>query len=95
MAKVRAFFLAYGTDRRGADVATERKILASLGVWGPFKASTDAQLLPGCQEAVFRERLQTEESATLSADEKARKLRDIDARLQAIDAEMDKAKTPS
>lgn len=93
-AKIRAFFLAYGTGRPGADVAFERKILAALGGWGPFRASTNAQLLPVRQVAVFRERLQTEE-ATLPADEKARKLQEIDARLQAIDAEMDKAKTPS
>jgi len=29
-AKVRAFFLTYGTDRPGADVAHERKVLADL-----------------------------------------------------------------
>jgi len=90
-AKVRAFFLTYGTDRPGADVAHERKVLADLGNWGHFIPSGNAQLLPVRQVAVFRERLTTEASTTLSADEKAKKLAEIDARLKDLEARMAKA----
>jgi len=91
--KVRAFFLAYGTERPGADVAHERQVLEGLGAWGTFHASSNAQLLPVRQVAVFRERLTTENSTTLSPEEKAKKLEDIDARLKALDAQMERAKT--
>ena len=89
--KIRAFFLAYGTDRPGADVAHERKVLADLGGWGRFIASSNAQLLPVRQVAAFRERLSTEANATMSADERAKKLADLDAKLRNLDAEMAKA----
>ena len=90
-AKVRAFFLAYGTDRPGADVARERKVLADLGNWGQFVPSSNAQLLPVRQVAAFREKIATEASTTLSADEKAKKLAEVDARLKDLDAQMAKA----
>jgi len=93
--KVKAFFLAYGTDRPGADVAHERDVLKGLGEWGTFHVSSDAQLLPVRQVAAFRERLTTENNANLSADEKARKLQEIDAKLKVLDAEMEKVKIAS
>ena len=89
--KVRAFFLTYGTDRPGADVAHERKVLADLGGWGSFIASSNAQLLPVRQVAAFREKLTTEASTTLSAEEKAKKLADLDAKLKELDEAMAKA----
>ena len=90
-AKVKAFFLAYGTDRPGADVAHERKVLADLGNWGHFIASSNAQLLPVRQVAVFRERLAAEANTTMPADEKAQKLAEIDAKLKDLDAQLAKA----
>lgn len=92
-AKVRAFFLTYGTDRPGADVARERKVLADLGNWGQFVPSSNAQLLPVRQVAAFRERITTEASTTLSADDKAKKLNEIDARLKDLDAQLAKVGT--
>jgi len=89
-AKVKAFFLAYGTDRPGADVAHERKVLADLGNWGHFIASSNAQLLPVRQVAAFRERLAAEANTTMSADEKAQKLAEIDAKLKELDAQLAK-----
>ncbi len=88
--KVRGFFLAYGTDRPGADVAHEKKVLADLGGWGSFIASSNAQLLPVRQVAAFKDKLALEASTTVSADEKAKKIGEIDARLKALDAEMAK-----
>lgn len=90
-AKVRDFFLTYGTDRPGADVAHERKVLADLGNWGRFIASSNAQLLPVRQVAAFREKITTESSTTLGAEDKAKKLEEIDARLKELDAQMARA----
>ncbi len=89
-AKIKAFFLTYGTDRPGADVAHERKVLADLGNWGGFIPSSNAQLLPVRQVAAFRERLATEANTTMSADAKAQKLAEIDARLRDLDAQLAK-----
>jgi len=93
--KVKAFFLAYGTERPGADVAHERQVLQGLGEWGTFHASSNAQLLPIRQVAAFRERLTAENNANLSAEEKAKKIEEIDARLKALDVQMEQAKTAS
>lgn len=90
-AKVREFFLTYGTDRPGADVTHERKVLADLGNWGQFVPSGNAQLLPVRQVAAFREKITTEASTTLSAEEKARKLTEIEARLKDLDAQLARA----
>ena len=90
--KVRAFFLGYGTDRPGADGARERKVLADLGGWGSFHASTNAQLLPVRQVAVYKEKLTVEGNADLSAADKAKKVAEIDARLKDLDTQIEKAK---
>ena len=89
-AKIKAFFLTYGTERPGADVAHERKVLADLGNWGGFIAGSNAQLLPVRQVAAFRERLATEANTTMSAGERAQKLAEIDARLKDLDAQLAK-----
>ncbi len=89
-AKIKAFFLTYGTDRPGADVGHERKVLADLGNWGGFIPSSNAQLLPVRQVAAFRERIATEANTTMSADAKAQKLAEIDARLKDLDAQLAK-----
>lgn len=44
-AKLRDFFLTYGTDQSTGDVAEEKAVLAGLK-WAPFRASSDDQLLP-------------------------------------------------
>ena len=90
-AKVKSFFLTYGTERAGAEVAHERSVLVALGGWGNFIASSDAQLLPVRQVAVFREKLTLEGNTTMAADEKLKKIVEIDARLKALDAELAKA----
>lgn len=90
-ARVRAFFLSYGADRPGADAARERKVLADLGNWGQFVPSSNAQLLPVRQVAAFREKITTEASTTLSPDDKAKKLAEIDVRLKDLDAQIARA----
>ena len=44
-AKIKEFFLTYGTDKSTGDVAHEKEVLAGLE-WAPFRASNDDQLLP-------------------------------------------------
>lgn len=89
--RIRAFFLSYGKDRPGADAARERKVLADLGGWGSFVASSDAQLLPVRQVAVFREKLQAEGDAAMPADQKAKRVEELDRRLRELDQQMSKA----
>ena len=89
--QISPFFLTYGTERAGAEVAHERSVLVALGGWGNFIASSDAQLLPVRQVAVFREKLTLEGNTTMAADEKLKKIVEIDARLKALDAELAKA----
>lgn len=88
--RVRAFFLSYGTERPGADVAHERKVLTDLGGWGNFIASSNAQLLPVRQVAAFKEKLALGGNTTLSTDERTKKMDEIDAKLKSLDAEMAK-----
>lgn len=87
-AKMKAFFLTYGIDRPGADLAHERKVLADLGNWGNFVASSNAQLLPVRQVAAFKEKLTLENNTTLSPAEKEEKLRAVEAKLKELDAQM-------
>ncbi len=88
--KVRAFFLTYGRERPGADVAHEQKVLADLGKWGGWIAGSNAQLLPVRQVSLFKDKLAVENNTGLAADEKAKKVEEIDAKLKALDAEMAK-----
>jgi phosphonate transport system substrate-binding protein len=75
--KVKDFFLTYGKDPR------EKEILAKLTIGG-FITSSNDQLLPIRQLALAGERGKVEADTTISADEKARKLKDIDARLAEL-----------
>ena len=79
--QVREFLLGYGRDTR------EKAILDTLGYSG-FRASGNAQLVPVRQIELARERGKVETDASLSADEKARKLRDIDARLSELNKQL-------
>lgn len=75
--QVRDFMLTYGQQPR------EQQILQVIGYSG-FRASTDAQLVPTRQIDLARERARIEADANLSADDRAKKLRDIDARLAEL-----------
>ena len=71
---IRDFMLGYGKDAR------EKAILATLEYSG-FRASSNAQLIPIRQIELARARAAVEADTTLSADDKAAKLKDIDSRL--------------
>jgi phosphonate transport system substrate-binding protein len=74
---VREFMLGYGRDAR------EQQILQKLG-YSAFKASSNLQLVPVRQIELARERNRIEADTTLTADERARKLKDIDTRLAEL-----------
>ncbi len=75
--RVRDFFLGYGKDARETD------ILAKLTL-GKFLPSTDAQLLPIRQLELARERNKLEADTAMPADEKTRKLGEMDAKLAEL-----------
>ena len=75
--KLKDFMLGYGKDAR------EKEIMRVL-TWSGFVASDNSQLLPIRQLELVRDRTKTENDANLSADEKAKKLRDIDQRLNEL-----------
>lgn len=75
--KIRDFFLAYGRDAR------EKEILKTLTFSG-FVASDNTQLTPIRQLELVRERAKVEADTTLSAQERQKKLQEIDARLAEL-----------
>jgi len=71
--KVLNFMLNYGKDPR------EQANLQVIG-YSAFRASTNAQLVPIRQIELSRDRAKVEADANLSADERAKKLKELDAR---------------
>jgi phosphonate transport system substrate-binding protein len=86
-AKIRAFFLTYGTPAAGEGWEEQKKVLAALSYSTP-QASDNSQLLPVRQVALFRDKLKLADDANLSAAEKEKRIADIDARLAELDKEM-------
>ena len=83
--KLREFFLTYGKDAR------EKEILKTL-TWAGFVASDNTQLTPIRQLELARERSKVEADTAMSADEKAKKLKDIDQRLNDLARQVASAK---
>ncbi|MBV8167696.1 MAG: phosphonate ABC transporter substrate-binding protein [Alphaproteobacteria bacterium] len=83
-AKLETFFAAYGVEGAPDKVAHERAVLAGLQ-WQRIVRSSNAQLNPTREIELFTERLKIEGDAALAADEKARKLAEIDIRLNALE----------
>ncbi|WP_085316675.1 phosphonate ABC transporter substrate-binding protein [Derxia lacustris] len=79
--KLRDFFLAYGKQPR------EAENLAAVGYSG-FRASSDLQLVAIRQIELAKKRSTVEQDAALSADERARQLRDIDAKLAELNKQI-------
>jgi phosphonate transport system substrate-binding protein len=76
-AKVKDFFLGYGRDER------EKQILKTLTLAG-FTPSSNTQLVPTRQLELARERGKIEADANLAADEKQRRLQEIDHKLAEL-----------
>ncbi len=80
-AKLRDFFMNYG------DQPAEKDVLAGLQ-WAKFKASTDDQLLPIRQLELFKQRSEVANNDKLKADDKAAKLKELDAELSKLEKRM-------
>jgi phosphonate transport system substrate-binding protein len=79
-ARVRSFMLNYGKTER------EQVILQNIG-YSAFRPSTNAQLIPVRQIEIARERAKVEADVNLAADERQKKLAELDARSSALDRE--------
>ncbi|MBI1892040.1 MAG: phosphonate ABC transporter substrate-binding protein [Burkholderiales bacterium] len=79
-AKIKEFFLAYGT---GPNAAAEKAVLNKLTLGG-FKESSNTQLRPTRQLELFKQKNRLEADAGMSADEKKAKLADIERKLSEI-----------
>ena len=89
--KLTTFFLNYGTDRSKGDVEAEKKTLAGLE-WAPFRASTDAQLLPIRVMEFTKKIASIEADTTLAADAKKAQIDELTAAKAKVEAEI--AKNP-
>ena len=83
--KLAYFFLQYGRFGDLDKVARER---ANLGImsdgWGPFLASSNAQLIPIRQLALFKDKLKIEKDDKMSDADKKAKIAEIDAALAEV-----------
>jgi phosphonate transport system substrate-binding protein len=83
--KLSAFLFSYGKDQR------EKDILTAL-TWAGFVPSDNNQLITIRQIELVRERTKIENDTNVSADEKQKKLQDIDARLAELNKKLASAK---
>ncbi len=74
-AKIKNFVTTYGKDER------EKTVLKGMQQIAGFRASTDAQLVPIRELELAKDRAKIETDTTLSAADKASKLKAIDAKL--------------
>ncbi|MGN6143824.1 MAG: phosphonate ABC transporter substrate-binding protein [Mesorhizobium sp.] len=77
-AKIKDFFLTYGTDQSKGDVAREKDVLAGLE-WAPFRSSSDDQLLPIRVMELTKTIAQIEADASLSDADKKAKIEPLEA----------------
>jgi phosphonate transport system substrate-binding protein len=86
-AKIREFFLTYGTDKSTGDIAAEKNVLAGLK-WAPFRASSDRQLLPIRIMELTKSISQIEADGSLAADAKKAKLDQLKTQKARYEAEL-------
>jgi phosphonate transport system substrate-binding protein len=90
-AKIYTFFMTYGRNGTPEEIERARAVLAKTSDgWGPFLASSEAQLVPIRQLELFKAKVNLEKSDKVSADEKAAKIKAIDAQLADLDAQQKK-----
>jgi phosphonate transport system substrate-binding protein len=83
-AKIKAFVLGYG--RLGPDAERQRQVLAGMSSgWAPFRESSNAQLIPIRQLALFKDKTKLEGDGQMDPQQKEAKLAEIDAKLAELD----------
>lgn len=76
--KVRNFIFNYGTENEA-----EKAVLADLQ-WAPFKVSSNDQLIPIRQLALFKQKASLQAEEHIDADEKSRRITAIESELKAL-----------
>jgi len=83
--------MTYGRLGTPEEIVHAREVLAKTSDgWGPFLASSDAQLIPVRQLELFKAKVKVQNDDKLSADEKAAKVKEIDAKLAALEDQQKK-----
>jgi phosphonate transport system substrate-binding protein len=83
--KLRNFFLNYAKSD-----PHEKEVMANITGYGGFAASSDAQLLPIRQVALFQQKQKIEADTHLSDDDRKTQLAALDAQLGALNASASK-----
>ena len=86
-AKIKDFFLTYGTDKSKGDAAKEREVLAGLE-WVPFRESSNDQLLPIRVMELTKSIAKIEADTKLSADDKKAKIEKLEAEKSGYEAKI-------
>lgn len=90
-AKIYTFFMTYGRNGTPEEIAAARAALAKTSDgWGPFLASSDAQLIPIRQLELFKAKTKLQNDDKVAADEKAKKIKAIDDQLAALEEQQKK-----
>lgn len=81
--KVKTFLLTYGTKQPGKSEEALKQEMAILKAlqWAPFRESSNKQLIPFRELALFRDRTKIENDDKISAEDKVKQLKEIDLKL--------------
>ena len=83
--KLAYFFLQYGRFGDMKKIDAERKSLAKMSDgWGPFLASSNAQLIPIRQLALYKNKIKIQSDKKMSKADKDKKIAKIDADLADV-----------
>ncbi len=83
--KIMTFFMSYGRMGSADEIVAQREILKGLE-WAPFNPSSNDQLIPIRQLALFKDRAKIANDDRLDAADKKAKLAEIDAKLEELKA---------
>ena len=90
-AKIYTFFMTYGRNGTPEQIEAAREVLAKTSDgWGPFLASSDAQLIPIRQLELFKSKVNIQKNDKLSPEDKAAQVKKIDEQLAELDAQQKK-----
>jgi phosphonate transport system substrate-binding protein len=83
---IKRFFTTYGTPQDGKPETQAKQELAVLRKlqWAPFRESSNKQLIPIRELALFRDKTKIQADDKMSAEEKSAKVREIDQKLAEL-----------
>ncbi|WP_420392944.1 phosphonate ABC transporter substrate-binding protein [Acuticoccus sp.] len=85
--KIRTFFLTYGTPETSGNLEEEKAVLEGLA-WAPFRASSDAQLLPIRVMEISKEIAQIEADTAMSAEDRSARVEELQAQKAGYEEEI-------